>query len=382
MLSEKIRRIEESQTLAISAKAKEMKRQGIDIISLSAGEPDFDTPQHIKEAAEEAIRKGMTKYTKVSGIPELKKAITKKFLDNKIKYSEDEIIVSNGAKQVLYNAMLTLLNKGDEIIIPIPYWVTFIEQAKLADASPVLIETEKFRITADKIEEKINKKTKAILINTPNNPSGYVVEKNDLIKIAELAVQNNLWLIMDEVYEKIIYEQEHFSIASFNDEVKKLTITINAVSKTYSMTGWRIGYAGAQKDVIRAMTNLQSHTTSNPNSIAQYAALAALTGPQEYVDMARKEFWKRRDLIVKRLNEMEDVNCEKPGGAFYVFPDFSLIEESSLKLASQLLEKAKVAIVPGIAFGLEGYLRFSYASSIKDINEAMDRVEKFLRSRK
>lgn len=381
MLSERVGEISESKTLAITAKAKAMKKKGIDVINFGAGEPDFDTPENIKEAAKKAMERGFTKYTPASGILELKQAISEKFRnDNNLDYNTDEIIVSNGAKHSLFNAMLALLNNRDEVIIPVPYWVSYVEQVKLAGAVPVFSETEDFKITAKNIREKITNKTKMIMLNSPNNPTGFVFDKQSLKEIAELAVEKNIFILSDEVYEKLIYEGQHYSIASFNDDIKKLTITINAVSKTYSMTGWRIGYVGATKEIVKAMSNLQSHTTSNPNSIAQFAALEALEGNQDYVKKARLEFKKRRDYVVKRLNELKDVYCNKPKGSFYVFPDFSNIEKDSLKLCEDLLEKAKIAVIPGMAFGKEGFIRISYATSMENIKKGLDRLEKFVRA--
>jgi len=383
MLSERVSSISESKTLAIAAKAKAMKKNGIDILNFSAGEPDFDTPDNIKEAAKKAMEKGLTKYTAPSGILELRQAISEKFKhDNNLIYTADEIIVSNGAKHSLFNAMLALLSKGDEVIIPVPYWLSYAEQVKLADAVHVFAETDRFRITAEKIKEKITDKTKLIIINSPNNPTGFVFEEKELRKIAELAVENNIYVLSDEVYEKIIYEGKHYSIAAFGDGIKKLTITLNGVSKTYSMTGWRIGYAAGPKEIIKAMSNIQSHTTSNPNSIAQFAALEALKGNQKFIGKARTEFKKRRDYIFKRLSEMKNVSCCMPKGAFYVFPDFSAIEKDSIKLCTDLLEKANIAMVPGIVFGKESFIRISYATTMENIKNGMDRLEKYIRSLK
>ena len=383
MLSSRIKNLQESATLAISSKAKEMRKKGIPVIDFSVGEPDFDTPENIKEAAKDALKNGFTKYTNASGTPELKEAISKKLKkENNLSCIPDEIIVSNGAKHAIFNALFALLDKDDEVIISVPYWTSYGEQVKLAGGTPIFAETDNFDIDPSRIIEKTTKKTKLIIINSPNNPSGFVYNKNSLKKIAKFAVENNIFVLSDEVYEKLTYEDEHFSIGAINNEIKRLTITVNALSKTYSMTGWRIGYAAAPYELIKAMSDIQSQTTSNPNSIAQYAALEALNGNQDYVKKFREEFKKRRDYFVQRINTIKEINCQKPKGAFFVFPDFSCKEKNSIKLSTDLLEKAEIATVPGTAFGQEGHIRFSYATSQENIKEGLDRLEKFVKNLK
>ena len=383
MLSSRIKNLQESATLAISSKAKEMRKKGIQVIDFSVGEPDFDTPENIKEAAKDALRNGFTKYTNASGIPELKEAVSKKLKkENNLSCSPDEVIVSNGAKHAIFNALFALLDKNDEVIISVPYWTSYGEQVKLVGGTPIFAETDNFDIDPSRIMEKTTKKTKLIIINSPNNPSGFVYNRESLKKIAKFAVENNIFVLSDEVYEKLTYEDEHFSIGAINNEIKRLTITVNALSKTYSMTGWRIGYAAAPYELIKAMSDIQSQTTSNPNSIAQYAALEALNGNQDYVKKSREEFKKRRDYFVQRIDTIKEINCQKPKGAFFVFPDFSSKEKNSIKLSTDLLEKAKIATVPGTAFGQEGHIRFSYATSRENIKEGLDRLENFVKNLK
>lgn len=387
MISKLVSQIGESPTLAITAKAKKLIKEGQDIISFGAGEPDTDTFKNIKEAAKKSIDEGYTKYTPVPGIDELREAIVKKFKkDNNINYEKDNIIVSCGAKHSLYNAMLTILNKDDEVIIPAPYWTTYIDQVKLCWAKPVIVKTRKTDLDTYEIEKAITPKTKLIILNSPSNPSGVVYSRDAIKRVAELAVKHNIFVISDECYEKIIYDQEHYSIASFNNGVKKLTITINAVSKTYSMTGWRIGYTASEKEIITAMKNVQSQTTSNPTSISQYAALEAITGSQKKVAEMRIMFKQRRDYIYDRLINIKGVQCRKPEGAFYIFPDISKFYnkeiKNSLDMASVLLDKAKVAVIPGSAFGADNCIRLSYATPMDKIKEGLNRIEKFFNSLK
>ncbi|MCD6231116.1 pyridoxal phosphate-dependent aminotransferase [Candidatus Aerophobetes bacterium] len=391
-VSKRLSLVGSSPTLAITAKAKKMKQQGIDIIGFGAGEPDFDTPLHIKEAAKKALDEGFTKYTPASGIKELKEAICRKFKeDNNLDFSPEEILISCGAKHSIFNAILALCDEGDEVILPSPYWVSYPEMIKVAGAKAVILQTtpkENFKITPQKLEEAITEKTKLLILNTPSNPTGMVYTKDELLSISNILVKRGIWCISDEIYEKIIYDgKEHISIASLGPEIKKLTIVINGVSKSYSMTGWRIGYAAGPKEVIKAMSNLQSHSTSNPASVSQRGALAALEGSQESLNYMVSEFCKRRDYIVKRLNSIENISCLKPAGAFYVFPDVSRIIgerfgeeriEDSFSLAEILLTRARVAVVPGSAFGAEGYLRLSYATSMENISEGLERIEEFI----
>ena len=381
MLSERAMNIAPSATLAIDAKAKQLKKDGKDVVIFGAGEPDFNTPENIKQAAKKAIDNNFTRYTPVGGIPELKKAIADKFRNfNKINYDASEIIVGCGGKHVLYNAIMAVLEKGDEAILPVPYWVSFEEMIKLAEAKVVLCETdEKFKLTAGMVEEKITGKTKLLVLNSPSNPSGAIVEPSEIKKIAKLAVENNFYVISDEVYEYFTYGNEFLSIASLNDEIKKLAITCNSVSKTYAMTGWRIGYCGANKEVIKAMENLQGHSTSNPSNIAQMAALEALNGQQDSVREMVKAFDERRKFVHKRLNEIEGISCAEPEGAFYAFPNIEGTGMNSMDFSSRLLDGALVAVVPGIAFGSDKHARLSYATSMHELEKGLDRVEKWLK---
>jgi aspartate aminotransferase len=383
MLSERIKSIKPSPTLAISSKAKAMKAQGIDVVDFGAGQPDFDAPTNIKKAAIRAVEKaGSAKYTPAAGILELKEAICSKFKrDNNISYKPENVMASCGAKHVLFNITQSLLNKGDEVIIPKPYWVSYPEQVVFAEAKPVFIETdEEFRLDADKLQSSITPKTKLIIINSPNNPSGAVFGKEQLKAVADLTVDHNLYIISDEVYEKMVYGEKHYSISSFSEEVKERTFTVNAISKTYAVPGWRIGYVGGPADVIKAMTNLQSQSTSNPTSLMQYAAIEALQGSQDSVATMVGEFERRRELIVKELNKIEGVSCNMPPGSFYVFP--RVPTKDSLSFANELLEKEKVALVPGSAFGIEGHVRISYATSLENIKKGVERLASFIPSYK
>ncbi|NLP14459.1 MAG: pyridoxal phosphate-dependent aminotransferase [Clostridium sp.] len=391
-LSIKALSISPSSTLAIDAKAKKMKAEGIDIIGFGAGEPDFDTPTHIKEAAKKAIDEGFTKYTPASGTLELKQAICNKFKkDNGLDYKPSNIVVSNGAKHSLVNAFQAICNPGDEVIITTPAWVSYPEMVKLADAVPVFINTteeEGFKFTIDKLEKAITDKTKAIIMNSPSNPTGMIYSEEELKAVADLAVSKGIYVISDEIYEKLIYDgYKHVSIASFNDKIKDLTIVVNGVSKSYSMTGWRIGYTASNEQIAKVMSNMQSHATSNPNSIAQKAALAALEGPQEIIDTMAAEFVKRRDYMVDRINSIEGLSCIKPNGAFYVMMNISkiigkelggVVIKGSDSFADVLLEKANVALVPGSGFGTDIHVRLSYATSMENITEGLNRIEKFL----
>jgi aspartate aminotransferase len=392
IFSNKAKQIEPSITLAITAKAKKMKSEGIDVVGFGAGEPDFNTPEYIQEAAIRAIREGFTKYTPASGILELKEAIVKKFHeDNGLTYSPAQIIISTGAKQCLANVFSSTLNPGDEVIIPVPYWVSYPELVRLADGVPVFVETKeenKFKYTVEALRKSVTDKTKIIIINSPNNPTGTVYTREELEVIADFAKEKNLLILSDEIYEKLIYgNTKHISIASLSKDAYERTIVINGVSKAYSMTGWRIGYAAASESIIKLMTNIQSHTTSNPNSIAQYAALAALTIKDSSMDMMVKEFKNRRDYMVDKINSIEDLSCIKPEGAFYVMINISGVFgkrccdteiKDSLIFSEKLLEKEKVAVVPGIGFGLDNYVRVSYATSMENIEKGLNRIENFI----
>jgi len=387
-LSERAKLIKPSPTLAVSAKASALKAQGVDVIDFGAGEPDFDTPDHIKQSAKQAIDQGFTKYTPAVGTPELKKAIAQKFeKENNLKYSPEQIIVSCGAKHSLYNLFQAVLDPGDEIVIIAPYWVSYPDMAILAGAKPVYVETSAktgFRPEPKDLEKALSNKTALVVINSPSNPTGAGLNESALKKLVPILEQGDFWVASDEVYEKIIYDDfKPVSIASLSKKLYEKTITINAVSKTYAMTGWRIGYAGGDKEVVKAMGNLQSQSTSNPTSIAQKAAVQALTGSQKEVGVMVEEFKKRRDWIVNSLLEIPGVSCYKPEGAFYVFPDFSAYLgknyqgkeiKDSIALAEFLLESARVAVVPGSAFGAEGFIRLSYATSMKNIQEGIKRI--------
>jgi aspartate aminotransferase len=391
----KAEQISPSITLVIDAKAKKMKSEGIDVVGFGAGEPDFNTPENIQAAAIEAIKEGHTKYTATSGINELKTAIVKKFRDeNGLSYTPSQIIVSTGAKQCLANVFQAILNPGDEVIIPVPYWVSYPELVKLADGVPVFVETNEengFKYTIEALKKVISSKSKAIIINSPNNPTGTVYSEEELTSIAEFSRENNLIIISDEIYEKLIYgDEKHISIAKLTEDAYNRTVVINGMSKSYAMTGWRIGYAAAGNEkIIKLMNNIQSHMTSNPNSIAQYASVEALNGCQDTIKYMTGEFRKRRDYMVERINAFNHVSCLKPSGAFYVMVNITRVLDkmykgepigTSLRFSELLLDIEKVAVVPGSAFGVENYIRLSYATSIENIEVGLDRIEHFLNS--
>lgn len=381
MIAQRVRNITPSATLAIDAKAKQLKKEGKDVVIFGAGEPDFNTPENIKQAAIRAINNNITRYTPVGGMPELKKAVADKFKrNNNIDYDASEILISCGGKHTLYNIAMALLDKDDEAILPVPYWVSYEEMIKLAESKPIFCETdENFKLTAENVEEKVTSRTKMLILNTPSNPTGAIVEPAEIRKIAKLAVDNNFYVLSDEVYEFFLYgNKEHLSIASLNNEIKNLTITANSVSKTYAMTGWRVGYCGASREIIKAMENLQSHSTSNPSNIAQMAAIEALNGPQDSVGQMLNAFDERRRLIHKRLNEIRGISCVEPEGAFYAFPDVSGTGMNSMEFSSKLLDEALVAVVPGIAFGSDRHVRLSYATSVHEIERGLDRIEKWV----
>jgi aspartate aminotransferase len=386
-ISDRASAISPSLTLSMTAKVREMRRKGIDVIGFSAGEPDFDTPDHIKEAGISAIRSGFTKYTADSGIVELKDAVIEKFRrDNKIDYDREEILISCGAKHALFNAIFAICGDGDEVIVPAPYWVSYIEQIKLSGAVPVIVNTREedgFKLTESELKDVISSKTKVVILNSPSNPTGAVYDRSELEALTKIAEEHRIYIISDEIYEYIIYDgRTHESPASFSESTKALTITINGVSKSYSMTGWRIGYAGGPKDVIKAMSAIQSHTTSNPTSVSQKASLAALLGGREVVEEMVSEFGRRRRLMVDGLNQL-GLCCLLPAGSFYAFCKVShLFSEkirSSFEFANYLLEEAKVAVVPGDAFGAPEYIRLSYATSYKNIEIGLARIEEALR---
>lgn len=389
ILSRKAQGIEPSLTLSITAKANKLKKDGIKVISFGAGEPDFNTPINIQKAAIVAMEKGFTKYTACPGIIELRKAICDKLKkDNNLDYKENQIVVSNGAKQCIANVLLCILNPEDEVIIPAPYWVTYPELVKLADGVPVFIpSTEKtvFKVLADEMEKYITPKSKAIILNSPNNPTGSVYTYEELKDIADLAKKYDLLIISDEIYEKLIYgEEKHISIASMSEDAYNRTIVINGVSKSYAMTGWRIGYTASNKEIADLIDSLQSHLTSNANTIAQYASLEAYEGNQDQVAMMKTEFKKRRDYMVDRINKIEGLACLNPAGAFYIMMNTEKLNgkvyegitiDSSFKFADILLDKKNVAVVPGEAFGIDNFERLSYATSMENIIEGLNRIE-------
>jgi len=387
-LSKKALAISPSVTLEITAKAKAMKAEGIDVIGFGAGEPDFDTPDNIKEAGIKAINEGLTRYTAASGIVELKEAICKKLrVDNNLEYSPDNIVISSGAKHSIFNALMAVINPGDEVIVGIPYWVSYPEMIRLAGGVPVYIETKEekdFKFTTEDLERVRTDKTKALILNSPSNPTGAIYEKGELIEIANWAVKNGIIVISDEIYEKLVYDGEHISIASLNSEIKDLTIVINGMSKAYAMTGWRIGYAAANYEIAKVMSNVQSHTTSNPCSISQYASVEGILGDQDDVHKMREEFKKRRDFMVDKVNSIKGLSCRKPKGAFYIMVNITEVKgktidgitiNDSLDMAKLLLDKAKVAVIPGIGFGADDYIRLSYATSMENIEEGLNRIQ-------
>jgi len=386
-VSSNVLKISPSATIAVEAKANELKSKGIDIISFAEGEPDFDTPENIKDSAIQAIQEGFTKYTAVAGIEKLKEAICIKLKrDNHIEYDPSQIIVSNGAKQALYNAFMAICDQGDEFLLPTPCYVSFAEQIKLAGGTPVLVPTKEenhFRVTLEELKSKYNPKVKGLLLNSPNNPSGAVCEKEELNQIADFLVDKGIWVITDEIYENIIYDNnEHISIASLNPEIKKQTITINGVSKSYAMTGWRVGYAAGPREIISAMTKFQGHVTGNVNSIAQKAAIEALKGSQKMIKVMLKEYICRREYMVKKLNLIN--GCNNPDGAFYVFPNISKLYGAHFKdkivnneadVVNYILNEARVAVVPGEAFECPDHIRLCFAISMKNIKEGLNRIE-------
>ncbi len=392
MFSQRALQINPSPTMSIDARAKQLKSEGQDIIGFGAGELDFDTPLHIREAAIDALNQGFTRYTPASGIPELKEAICQKFsLDNNLHYEPQQIVISNGAKHSLANVLTALLNDGDEVIIPAPYWVTYPELVRLNGGLPVFIETKKehaYKLRGTDLEKALSPRSKALILNSPGNPSGQVYNRDELEDLAAIALKNNLYIISDEIYEKLIYnEAEHFSIASLGEEIKNQTIIINGVSKTYAMTGWRIGYTASEANIATIMSSIQSHTTSNPNSIAQRAALAAMTGAQSCVQEMRRSLAERRDYAFTRINKMPFLNCVEPLGAFYLFVQVEdtftrrfkgVTIENSDHLSELLLEHYLLALVPGKGFGAPGFVRLSYSTSADNIRRGLDRLESFL----
>ncbi len=389
--TERVKNIAPSLTLEITAKAKKMKAEGISVIGFGAGEPDFNTPDYINDAAKKAIDIGFTKYTAASGMPELKRAVCEKFRkDNHLEYTEDQIVISSGAKSSLFHAIEAIVQEGDEVLLPSPYWLTYPELVALAGGKTVYVPASKengYKVTVNDLQKALTPKTKALIFNSPNNPTGAVYSEEEVRKIAAFVEETGIYVIADEIYEKLVYGgAKHYSIAQYSEKVKEQTIVINGVSKTYSMTGWRIGYLAAPKNIAKAIGSMQSHTASNPCSIAQYATVAALSGGEDFIEKMIKTFDERRRYMYDRLSHMKGVDCAKPEGAFYVFADVSALYgksfdgekiEGSLQFASAALKKG-VALIPGIAFGDDKSIRLSYAISMEDIKEGLNRLEQFI----
>ena len=391
IVSNSLKRIKPSPTMAVTSKAREMKAAGKDVIGLGAGEPDFDTPDNIKEAAIEAIRIGDTKYTAVDGTPKLKKAIQSKFIrENNLSYDIDQISVGTGGKQVLYNAFMATINKGDEVLIPAPYWVSYPDIILLAGGKPKIIkcsEKNNFKLTPNELKKAISKKTKWIILNSPSNPTGSAYTKDEIIALSKILLKyKKTYILSDDIYEHITYDNFKFYTIAQVEKLKSRTLTMNGVSKSYSMTGWRIGYAAGPKEIIKAMAKIQSQSTSNPTSISQAAAVEALNGTQDFIKVRSDSFKSRRDFVVQSLNNIKGLSCLKPEGAFYVFPNCKKLLGKKSKLRTdkdfveKLLEKAEVAVVQGSAFGLEGYFRISYATSMENLEKAMKRIKIFCES--
>jgi aspartate aminotransferase len=387
-LADRVSALTPSTTLAITAKAKEMKSQGIDVIGLGAGEPDFNTPEHIIQAAYESMTEGHTKYTPSGGMAQLKEAVIHKFeTDQNLTYKPSEIIVTSGAKHALYTLFQVLLNEGDEVIIPTPYWVSYPEQVKLAGGNPVIVEGKEeneYKITPQQLEESVTSKTKAVILNTPSNPTGMLYSREELQAIGEVCLEKGIMIVSDEIYEKLVYGgNTHTSIAELSPELKEQTIVINGVSKSHSMTGWRIGYAAGNEAVIKAMTNLASHSTSNPTTTSQYGTIAAYLGDQQPVEDMRQAFEERLNIVFDKLNNIPGFHCLKPQGAFYLFPN---VLEAAKKtgyndvdeFTKGLLEEAKVAVIPGSGFGSDNNIRLSYATSLDALEKAIERMHQFV----
>jgi aspartate aminotransferase len=374
-----------SLTLAIDSKAKAMRAEGIDVCGFGAGEPDFDTPEHIKEAAIKALQEGFTKYTPSAGLPELRTAISEKFAtDNSLDYKPSQIVVSNGAKQSCYNAILACCEPGDEVIIPAPYWLSYPDMVRLVGAEPVIVQTKAsnaYKMTAEEFENAMTPRTKMVIINSPGNPTGSVYTREELEALVEVALTEDIFILADEIYEKLIYDDaSHVSVASLSKEAYDLTITVNGFSKAYAMTGWRLGYLGAPEAIAKVIDSLQSHSTSGPNSFAQKGAVAALKGSQQCVTDMRDEFNVRREYMYERLAAIPNMTTVKPLGAFYMLADISKFGLSSTNFADRLLSKAEVAVVPGIAFGDDKTVRLSYATDLETIKTGLDRIEQFCRT--
>ncbi len=392
MIAKRASGVTDSITMAISALAQKLKKDGLDVLSFGAGEPDFDTPEIVKKSAIDAINAGKTKYTAATGIIELKEAVIAKLKrDNSLSYTPQEIVISCGAKHTIYNTMMALIDPGDEVIIPSPYWVSYPDQVHLCDGVPVFIHTTdqtRFKITPEQLKAAITPRSKLLILNSPSNPTGSVYSRSELEKIAEIALANNLLVLSDEIYEKLIYApHEHVSIASLSEDMKQHTIVVNGVAKAYAMTGWRIGYCAAPARIANAIGTIQSHSTSNPNTPAQWASVTALNDVHAEIETMRIEFEKRRTVMVNGLNKISGISCLNPDGAFYTFPNVSALLgktcasgkiENSAQLCQFLLKEALVACIPGSGFGAEGYIRLSYATSLSDIENGISRIEKWV----
>lgn len=390
-ISGKAKGVSPSPTLSLDAKFKQMKKQGIPVVGFGAGEPDFETPDNIKAAAIKAINDGMTRYTPASGTVELKQAVCRKIKrDTGLEYGIENIVVSNGGKHSLTNVFMAICEPGDEVIIPAPYWVSYPEMVKMADGVPCFLNTTEendFKFTAEELEKAITAKTRALVMNTPSNPTGMVYTRDELEKVAEIAVKHNIYVVFDEIYEKLVYEGEHVNIATFGEDIKNLTVVVNGMAKTYAMTGWRIGFTASNAELAKAMSNIQSHATSNPNSIAQAASVEALDGDQSAVAAMKAEYIKRRDYMVERINSINGISCKTPHGAFYIFMNvrellgkehYGKMITTASELCDDMLERALVALVPSEGFGIEGYARLSYATSMETIKTGLDRIEKYI----
>jgi len=391
-ISEKAKKISPSPTLALDAKFKQMKKQGIPVVGFGAGEPDFETPENIKKAGIKAIEEGFTRYTPASGTVELKEAVCAKFKrDLGLDYKPENIVISNGGKHSLTNIFMCICEPGDEVIIPAPFWVSYPEMVKMADGKPVYLNTTEendFKFTAEELKDAITDKTRALILNSPSNPTGMVYTKEELEEIAKVVVEKDIYVVFDEIYEKLVYEGTHTNIATLGEDIKEKTIIVNGLAKAYAMTGWRIGYTASSAALAKAMGNLQSHATSNPNSIAQAAAVEALNGDQSSVKVMFDEYIKRRDYMVERISKIEGISCVKPNGAFYVFINlknvlgkeyYGKVINTASEMCDDMLEKALVALVPSEGFGIDGYARLSYATSMETIEEGLNRIEKYLK---
>ncbi len=388
IVSNNLKRIKPSPTIAVTTKAREMRAAGKDVIGLGAGEPDFDTPDNVKEAAIEAIKKGDTKYTAVDGTDDLKKAIVEKFKrENNLNYTTEQITVGTGGKQVIYNAFMATLNKGDEVIIPAPFWVSYPDMVLLAGGTPKIVKCEEkdgFKITAQKLKKAITKKTKWLILNSPSNPTGAGYSKEEIEELSKILIKNNrIFILSDDIYEHIRYDNFNFFTIAQISKLKERTLTMNGVSKSYAMTGWRIGYAAGPKEIIAAIRKIQSQSTSNPSSISQAAAVEALNGQQDFISERAEAFKERRDFVVSNLNDIKGIKCLTPNGAFYVFPSCKGLLNKKTKLKTdtefvqKLLEESMVAVVQGSAFGLDGYFRISYATSMENLKKAISRIKDF-----